>query len=302
LILTLVLVLIIGSGFVFELEELIKNVPYSLCVALIKITQLHNYEPMDIDTLYQKILPAFPLLRRNDGSRYQSHSVHTVRSAMVSNKLYSKNDQNQYVLNIPNAVKIVKSIKIKKKSSNKESQTKSGAKTISTKDNNISIYNPSKIPSQKNMGVGAQNLDKSEHFINYESQNVDTSNLMTSETLINVKQKKPPKVNKKIKEENEIGNKNKVGKYEKTFSVLKNLLKESETDKLLYSQLDIDLSNLNDLSKLNENKLNADKMIGILCVFKYFKPFLERTLNSMHCQENILTKIQKMFYHMNQKN
>ena len=60
---------------------------------------------------------------------------------------------------------------------------------------------------------------------------------------------------------------------------------------MLFSQLNIDLTNINDLSKLNENKLNADKMIGILCVFKYFKPFLERTLNSMHCQENILTKM-----------
>ena len=97
-----------------ELEELIKNVPYSLCVALIKISQLHNYEPMDIDTLYQKILPAFPLLRRNDGSKYQSHSVNTVRSAMVSNKLYSKNPQGKYVLNVGNAIKIVKTIKIKK--------------------------------------------------------------------------------------------------------------------------------------------------------------------------------------------
>jgi len=107
-----------------ELEELIKNVPYSLCIALIKISQLHKYEPMDIETLYQKILPAFPLLRRNDGSKYQSHSINTVRSAMVSNKLYSKNQQGKYVLNIPNAIKIVKTIKLKKKISNEESEKK----------------------------------------------------------------------------------------------------------------------------------------------------------------------------------
>ena len=69
-----------------ELDELIKSVPYNLCVALIKISQLHNYEALDIETLYQKVLPAFSLLRRNDGTKYTSQSVQTVRSAMVSNK------------------------------------------------------------------------------------------------------------------------------------------------------------------------------------------------------------------------
>ena len=70
-----------------ELEEIIKDVPYSLSVALIKITQLHNYEPLDIETLFQKVQPAFSLLRRNDGSKYVTQTPTTVRSAMVSNKL-----------------------------------------------------------------------------------------------------------------------------------------------------------------------------------------------------------------------
>jgi len=266
-----------------ELEELIKNVPYSLSVALIKITQLHNYEPMDIDTIYQKILPAFPLLRRNDGSKYQSHSVHTVRSAMVSNKLYTKNPDNKYVLNVPNALKIVKSIKLKKKVSTKEPQTKSITKSNGTNET-ITIYNPAKASSQKNI---VQNLEKTEPFINYESQNIDTSNFIPNEAMSTVKQKKAKQM--KIKEDKV--DKNKVDNYEKTFTVLKNLLKESESDKMLASQINIDLTNINDVTKLKENKLNTDKMIGILCVFKYFKPFLERSFNSRHSQENILAKM-----------
>jgi len=141
-----------------ELEELIKNVPYSLCVALIKISQLHGYEPMDIDTLYQKILPAFPLLRRNDGSKYQSHSINTVRSAMVSNKLYSKNPQGKYVLNIPNAIKIVKTIKNKKLLKNEEQEMKQRA------------YNNAKAKAK------AYDLSTNDSVMNYDSQNFDTSN------------------------------------------------------------------------------------------------------------------------------
>jgi len=254
-----------------ELEELIKNVPYSLCVALIKISQLHNYEPMDIDTLYQKILPAFPLLRRNDGSKYQSHSVNTVRSAMVSNKLYSKNPQGKYVLNVGNAIKIVKTIKNKKK--------------INSKDTEITTTQyPSNNTSKK---PAVENLDSSISFMNYEdTQNMDSTNLMP--TTSTTKQKKI-KV-KKPKDIKELP-KYKIEKYEKIFLVLKNLLKVSANDKMLYSQLNFDLASLADPSKLQDNKLNADKVIGMLCVFKFFKPFLEKSLNSVHCQENILAKL-----------
>ena len=46
-----------------------------------------------------------------------------------------------------------------------------------------------------------------------------------------------------------------------------------------------------DVKEKANNKLNIDKVIGMLCVFKYFKPFLEKCLNSMNRQENILTKL-----------
>ena len=257
-----------------ELEELIKNVPYSLSVALIKISQLHNYEPMDIDSLYQKILPAFPLLRRNDGSKYQSHSVHTVRSAMVSNKLYIKDQQGRYVLNVPNAIKIIKAIKIKKKTNSKEE--KESKRNTHNMDN---YYTNNMINSNMN------NMDVNEPFLNYDSQNIDSSNI-TNVSITNIKPKKP-----KIKKSKEVTQKSKIEKYEKTFLVLKNLLQTSEGDKLLYSKLDLDLANLGELAKLPENNINEDKMVGMLCVFKFFKPFLEKSINSVHCQENIRAKL-----------
>jgi hypothetical protein len=260
-----------------ELEELIKNVPYSLSVALIKISQLHNYEPMDIDSLYQKILPAFPLLRRNDGSKYQSHSVHTVRSAMVSNKLYVKDQQGRYVLNVPNAIKIIKAIKIKKKTNNKEEKV--SKKNTYNIENNITHDN-------------INNMEVNEPFINYDSQNIDTSNI----TNVSVTNIIPKKLKIKKNKEPVVQKNTKIEKYEKTFLVLKNLLETSEGDKLLYSKLDIDLANLGDLIKLPENKLNDDKMVGMLCVFKFFKPFLERSINSVHCQETIRAKINDLSY------
>jgi len=81
---------------------------------LIKINQINEYAPMDFDAIYSKILPAFPLLRRTDGSRYTTHSMNTVRSAMFSNKLFYKNKDGLYVLNVTNAIKIIKLIKGKK--------------------------------------------------------------------------------------------------------------------------------------------------------------------------------------------
>lgn len=255
-----------------ELEELIKNVPYSLCVALIKISQLHGYEPMDIDTLYQKILPAFPLLRRNDGSKYQSHSINTVRSAMVSNKLYSKNPQGKYVINIPNAIKIVKTIKNKKNLKAEEQEMKQRA------------YNSSKAK--------AYDSSTNDSVMNYDSQNFDTSNFPN----VSSKPKKPRiKKPKEFKDYNMIAinpnSKYKIEKYEKSFNNLRNVLKNSMNDNALYSQLNIDFDSLTDPANLQNNKLNIDKVIGMLTVFKFFKPFLEKSLNSMDRQENILTKL-----------
>jgi len=87
--------------------------PYSSSIILIKVTILNNYEPLEIEKYYEKIKPAFHLLRRSDGSSYLTTSLLTVSSAIVSNRLYFKNRDRLYVLEVPN-VKVIKILKKKK--------------------------------------------------------------------------------------------------------------------------------------------------------------------------------------------
>jgi len=255
-----------------ELEEIIKDVPYNLVVALIKISILHNYEPLDIETLYQKVSPAFSLLRRNDGSKYVTQTVTTVRSAMVSNKLYTKNAQNKYVLNVNQALKILKGIKNRKR--------------LTPDARQIMIENKSKVEEKENTNTTNMNINNMMNmssFINYDSPSSEPN-------VVGPGGKRKVKKVKKGKE----GVKQRIEKFEKTFLVLKNLLKVSSNDKILYSQLSFDFANIADPSKFGENKLNVDKIIGMLSVFKFFKPFIERCFSSIECQENLMIKINEL--------
>ena len=250
-----------------ELDDLIKSVPYNLCVALIKISQLHNYEALDIETLYQKVLPAFPLLRRNDGTKYTSQSVQTVRSAMVSNKLYTRNADGKYLLNVLQAIKILKNIK------NKKTVNNNGQKTVAMEDN-------SRIRGN------LENDNNTSSFMNYDSP-ASLENMAMGLASLNATNGVPgvggKKKFKKVKKGKE-GVKQRIEKFEKTFLVLKNLLKVSSNDKLLYSQLNFDFAGIADPQRIGENKLNVDKIVGMLCVFKFFRPFIERCFNSIQCQ------------------
>ena len=55
--------------------------------------------------------------------------------------------------------------------------------------------------------------------------------------------------------------KNRIEKFEKTFTLLKNLLKVSSNDKDLYSQLNFDFTEMNNSSNFWDKKLNVDKII-----------------------------------------
>ena len=51
----------------------------------------------------------------------------------------------------------------------------------------------------------------------------------------------------------------------------------------------------------DSTQLNVDKIIGMLKVFKFFKPFLEKCFSSIEIQENIMSKISEinsLIYHM----
>ena len=254
-----------------ELEKIVSTVPYSLSIALIKLTILNDYCPMAIEKYYQKILPAFHLLRRTDGSKYQSQSIHTVRSAMVSNKLYYKDQDGLYALHVPNALKLIKLLLNKKKTGAE------GEKEPEPEPKDVSVEQIS-FNSDEREVITRNNDDKLMNL--YSLPKPEAS--INPEELVGKKRKL-----KKIKKKNKDGPKGRIDKFEKTFNILKHLLKLSANDKALYSQLYFDFADMNDLSK----KINVEKVIGMLIVFKFFKPFLETSLNSIQVQENIMTKI-----------
>jgi len=249
-----------------ELEEIISTVPYSLPVALIKLTIINNYEPLEIEKYYEKILPAFHLLRRSDGSRYQTASLSTVRSAMVTNKLFTKNIDGLYVLNIPSALKIIKLIKNKKRAGEGEPK-------------NTSVE---KAPKPKS---GKENSDSNMNTLVNIYKGLKANNNNNDTEGMTGKKRKLRKIKK-----NKEGNKKGLEKFEKTFTLLKTLLKVSASDKDLYSQINFDFSELKD-SALGEQKINLDKIAGMLTIFKFYKPFLERCFNSIHIQENMMSKM-----------
>ena len=70
----------------------------------------------------------------------------------------------------------------------------------------------------------------------------------------------------------------------------------------MYSQLNFDFADMNDASNLGDKKLNVDKVIGMLTVFKFFKPFLERCFNSIDIQETIMEKITELNHEVSHMN
>ena len=256
-----------------QLEEIIGTVPYSLSIALMKITILNNYEPLEIEKYYERIKPAFHLLRRSDGSRYQTTSLLTVRSAMVSNRLYFKNKDGLYVLDVPNAIKVIKLLKKKKNPGEGD--------TNDLESEQVTKPKPEKENRDTNIGDIVSIYNGLKANINAEATTSKKRKL------------------RKIKKTSEVSKKG-IEKFEKAFNLLKNLLRVTANDKSLYSQLNFDFSEMKDPT-LGADKLNVDKIIGMLKVFKFFKPFLERCFNSIELQENIMCKISELnseIYHM----
>ena len=77
-----------------ELNELLKKSPQNISTCLIKISIKHNYKPLNIEKFYENIFTEIDSLRRTDGSKYKYKSIKTVRSAIVSNKLFSQQKNN----------------------------------------------------------------------------------------------------------------------------------------------------------------------------------------------------------------
>jgi len=239
-----------------ELEEIIQTVPYSLPVALIKICQINKYTPLSVEKYYEYILPTFHLLRRTDGTKYTSTSINAVRSAMLANKLFYRNDKGLYELNIPNAVDHVKQLK-KKAASEHEN--------------------------------GGRKKDKDYNFGSTEFDFGGNSKMLGKKRKL-----------KAIVKSNEY--KNVMKKYEKGFNLFDNLLKVSFNDKNITSKLNFDMQYLTDMDLNDDENPNTHKIIGMLTVFKFFKPFIERSFNSYRIQENIIQKLTELNNEVNSLN
>ena len=109
-----------------ELKELLKKSPLNLSVYLMKISLKNNYTPLSIEKFYESVFSEMDNLRRTDGSRYRTKSISTVRSAIVSNKLFSENKKGLYSLNIKECIKYLKLIinSYEKNNSNNKKQNK----------------------------------------------------------------------------------------------------------------------------------------------------------------------------------
>lgn len=111
-----------------ELNELLKTSPLNISTLLIKISINHNFKPLSIENFYENIFSEMDSLRRTDGSKYKSKSIKTVRSAIVSNKLFIKQNNNSYILNINECIKYLKTIQDKINPSNKKQNKLSNKK------------------------------------------------------------------------------------------------------------------------------------------------------------------------------
>jgi len=92
-------------------------------------------------------------------------------------------------------------------------------------------------------------------------------------------------------------------KYEKGFSLFDNLLKmQLNNDKNILSQLNFDMQYLTDMDLNDDENPNTHKIMGMLTVFKFFKPFIERSFNSYRIQENIIEKLTELNNEVNSLN
>ena len=244
-----------------ELESIVGTVTYSLPVALIKISILNDYTPLEIEKYYELVLPALPMLKRTDGTKYTTNNIKTIRSAMVSDQLFFKNDDGLYELNVPNALEHIKVMQKRKliddKILNEKKMNKLNKKMEKEKKKN-EIKNKKKFHKLLNRKRLAE-LDQD--YREY-------------------KKYKKNKIHKPIS----------FGKYGDAYTLFNNLLKISEENENISPKLRLDLDAFSALHLDDDNYYN-NKVIGMLTAFKFFKPFLEKNFNSRKIQQKIIEKL-----------
>ena len=261
------------------IDDLLKSVPYNLSVALIKISQLNNYEPLQLDTYYNNILPAFELLRRTDGSKYRTNSKTVVRSAMVSNRLYNRTAEGLYEINLTNAIKHLQMIKQKKAIN--ESEYDKTEMSIPASSQMSQIY-------EKTDELGTSVYD--DDLMNKTDKSIrkPRKDRLDRPELEFIGRRRRRKKFKRG------GMRMDVERYVRTYELLQKLMRIAERDKALYSQINFDFSEIGDPNNINEKKINIDKIIGMLTVFKFYRTFLEKFFNAVRIQDTLREKIAEL--------
>ena len=112
----------------------------SLPFALMKLAINNNFIPLSIESYYEKILPEIDSLRKKDGSKYSVNYLSSVKSALTSNKLFEKKENNLYGVNIQNCINYLDKIKTKNKSIKNNSNNFIGKKRQITKNISVRKY------------------------------------------------------------------------------------------------------------------------------------------------------------------
>jgi len=177
-----------------------------------------RYFPLEIEKYYELISPTFHLLRRTDGSKYSSNSIKTVRAAMLSEELFYKNDEGLYELNIPNAIKHVTAMKIKKE-----------------RDDII-------LNERLNRKKAKRELKEKARF----QRMLKKKKKIIKEELA-AKEKKEKKVNS-------------YGKFGNAYKLFNNLLKLTEENQTINSQINLDVNTFSVL-QLEEDNHESNKVL-----------------------------------------
>lgn len=236
--------------------------------------------PLPLEKYYEHILPTFHLLRRTDGSKYQTTSIKTVRSAMTSEKIFERNDEGLYVLNIKTAINFLRNLQ-------KKVMLQGGIKQ-SKKDRDMedeTVIQPTKGKYKKKK--------KNNELDDQGSTGGDSFNEM-------IQKKRMQMAGKKIQKQQIL---RKVQKYEKAYELFQNLLKIFSRNNEVNQRLNFDFENMNnDDLDLSDNNPDMNKIIGMLSVFKFFKPFLEKSIDSCKQQERVIQKIGEVNDELNYMN
>lgn len=239
---------------------------YSLPIALIKISLLNKYIPLHIDKYYELVSPILPMLKRTDGTKYTTNNVKTIRAAMVSEQLFSKNDDGLYELNIPNAIEHIRVMQKKKEITDKISNEKKMNKM-------------NKKLEKEQLKNEEKNKIKWQKFLNKKREEEEFFDEDYFKEL--KKGKKAQKFRKPVN----------LGKYGDAYNLFNNLLKLSEENSNICPKLKLDLESLSALD-LDEGDIQSNyKVIGMLSAFKFFRPFLEKNFNSFKVQNKIIEKL-----------